>query len=88
MSDTVPGDVGKYLRLSAADSVVGTKKGEVFMCIEHSVHRSGDKTKDRLDAVVFKDLSVLSKAIAALKAADPSRIPVNDAQKVLSPIDH
>ena len=72
MSDTVPGDVGKYLRLSAADSVVGTKKGEVFMCIEHSVHRSGDKTKDRLDAVVFKDLSVLSKAIAALKAADPA----------------
>jgi len=72
MSDTVLGDVGKYLKLSAADSVVGTKKGEVFMCIEHSVHRSGDKSKDRLDAVVFKDMSVVAKAIAALKAADPA----------------
>ena len=72
MSDTVPGDVGKYLKLSTADTVVGTKKGEVFMCIEHSVHRSGDKSKDRLDAMVFKDQSVLAKAIAALKAADPA----------------
>ena len=72
MSDKVLGDVGKYLKLSAADAVVGTKKGEVFMCIEHSVHRSGDKSKDRLDAVVFKDQSVLANAIATLKAADPA----------------
>ena len=72
MSDKVLGDVGKYLKLSAADAVVGTNKGEVFMCIEHSVHRGGDKTKDRLDAVVFKDQSVLAKATAALKAADPA----------------
>ena len=42
------------------------------MCTEHSVHRTGDNTKDRLDAVVFKDKSVLDKAIAALKAADPA----------------
>ena len=72
MSDKVLGDVGKYLKLSAANAVVGTNKGEVFMCIEHSVHRGGDKTKDRLDAVVFKDQSVLAKATAALKAADPA----------------
>ena len=53
--------------------MVGTKKlGEVFMCIEHSVHRSGDKSKDRLDAVVFKNQSVLAKTIAALKTADPA----------------
>jgi hypothetical protein len=38
----------------------------------HSVHRSGEKSKDRLDAVLFKDKSVLDKAIAALKAADPA----------------
>ena len=38
----------------------------------HSVHRSGDKSKDRLDAVLFKDKSVLDKAIAARKAADPA----------------
>ena len=69
MSDKVPGDVGKYLKLSSGSEVVGTKKGEIFMCISHSVHRTGDKTKDRLDAVVFKDSSVLDKAIAALKAA-------------------
>ena len=67
MSDKVLGHVGKYLKLSAANAVVGTNKGEVFMCIEHSVHRGGDKTKDRLDAVVFKDQSVLAKATAALK---------------------
>ena len=72
MSDKVPGDVGKYLKLSSGSEVVGTKKGEIFMCISHSVHRTGDKTKDRLDAVVFKDSSVLDKAIAALKAADPA----------------
>ena len=72
MFDKVPGDVGKYLKLSSGSEVVGTKKGEIFMCISHSVHRTGDKTKDRLDAVVFKDSSVLDKAIAALKAADPA----------------
>ena len=61
--------VGKYLKLSSADTVVGTKKGEIFMCISHSVHRVGDKSKDRL---VFKSQDVLAKAIAALKAADPA----------------
>jgi len=72
MFDKVPGDVGKYLKLSSGSEVVGTKKGEIFMCISHSVHRTGDKTKDRLDAVVFKDSGVLDKAIVALKAADPA----------------
>ena len=52
MTDKVPGDVGKYLKLSNADEVVLTKKGEMFMCVSHSVHRSGDKSKDRLDAVL------------------------------------
>ena len=33
MSDKVPRDVGKYLKLSNADEVVGTKKGEMFMCV-------------------------------------------------------
>ena len=72
MSDKIPGDVGKYQKLSSADTVVGTKKGEICMCISHSVHRVGDKSKDRLDAVVFKSQDVLAKAIAALKAADPA----------------
>ena len=72
MSDKVPGDVGKFLKLSSGSEVVGTKKGEIFMCTSHSVHRTGDISKDRLDAVVFKDKSVLDKAIAALKAADPA----------------
>ena len=72
MSDKILGDVGKFLKLSHGSDVVGTKKGEIFMCTGHSVHRTGDITKDRLDAVVFKDKSVLDKAIAALKAADPA----------------
>ena len=72
MSDKMPGDVGKYLKLSSADTVVGTKKGEICMCISHSVHRVGDKSKHRLDAVVFKSQDVLAKAIAVLKAADPA----------------
>ena len=42
------------------------------MCTSHSVHRTGGISKDRLDAVVFKDQSVLDKAIVALKAADPA----------------
>ena len=29
MSDKVPGDVGKYLKLSSGSEVVGTKKGEI-----------------------------------------------------------
>ena len=78
MSDKVPGDVGKYLKLSNGSDVVGTKKGEFFMCTEHSVHRTGDTTKDRLDAVVFKDKSVLDKAIAALKVADPATYTFGD----------
>ena len=72
MSDKVPGDVGKFLKLSDSAQVVGTKKGEMFMCVSHSVHRSGDKSKDRLDAVVFKDKSILDKTIAALNSADPA----------------
>ena len=35
MSDKVPGDVGKYLKLSSGDHVVGTKKGEICMCTHH-----------------------------------------------------
>ena len=37
MSDKMPGDDGKYLKLSSADTVVGTTKGEIFMYISHSV---------------------------------------------------
>ena len=52
--------------------MVGTKKGEIFMCISHSVRRVNDESKDRLDAMVFKSQGVLDKAIATLKAADPA----------------
>ena len=64
--------LGSFSSCLVVSEVVGTKKGEIFMCTSHSVHRTGDISKDRLDAVVFKDKSVLDKAIAALKAADPA----------------
>ena len=64
--------LGNTLSCLVVTMLWALRKGKMSMCISHSVHRSGDKSKDRLDAVVFKDKSVSDKAIAALKAADPA----------------
>ena len=66
MSDKVPGDVGKYLKLSSGSEVVGTKKGEICMCISHSVHETVDFGFEIIDYIPRRLKGVTYQVLAGL----------------------